>query len=838
MFSGHLGDVLKLVAALSIIIVSQLAIRQSESMASSLGFNAYCQSNQADQRLCQSEKRFPKFITIYYDGLGKLFMDFFKSQTKYGNNIVLNKILHEGISDSLPAFYTYFSGHLPNSYDVDFTTVDNLFHQFRSAKKQPTTFIYKGMIRIFDDDYKKKNLLEHRGLAHTLSPHFIDWSQRYVEKYNSGNERVIDNTVDGIDAIIDYLEPEFKRARSELQQSKDRIFDDLSEKFNQHSNMFLYVPEVDDFSHNTTIINKDYIGAIGSLLANLEVLMEYIDSRQKDTVLVVMSDHGGDESIYKQERVNHETPNNAYENSPFLMFFNPLLKDINYNQKAIIKSTQVSGVIGSFIQGVNFVSNGHANTALFMSNSEQFLYLHSFEMKLKSIVKAASLNPKIVSPLDDAHFSGAKEILLSNKVEEDDVGTTEFLDKYAALLEQISKEIETTHRSVSQANLRFISFALSSGLLILLVLPSLKGSLDRQSATRSDYRTLAVHYGPFIAMWLSIAVQGEVIESRLALHLFGFLILSWLFGNPTLKLSTNFYWILLTISVYLFSLLGLAHEQFFYNLKDKAVLFISTLILSVHTFLYSREEKSRSSWTLLTTLISIQSVIIVVFDFLCVDQKTYEPSPMGHTIAIIFNIIHVATTVIAILSSPKTQVSTLEIIILQHVFWTCTLYERALFSLILIPIVKRLIKKDKRNAAISGRDFSKLKVFAIFIFSYLILGNKFDWKNRIRLLYKIDVPGLYRNIYQIAGALLSYKIWLKDSDKQSANLMLDFVYGGFFAVICLNMPNEYRLANIKMFESLIIAYATFKALIILKAGIDWVRLRNGYQQVSNSKQNN
>ena len=95
----------------------------------SLPANRHCGRQGKDSVLCRNEYKYQNFTMLYYDGLGKKFYDRFMALSKHKSGHLALKIEHEGLSDSVPAFYTYFTGKLPFNYDVDLRGEDlSLIH--------------------------------------------------------------------------------------------------------------------------------------------------------------------------------------------------------------------------------------------------------------------------------------------------------------------------------------------------------------------------------------------------------------------------------------------------------------------------------------------------------------------------------------------------------------------------------------------------------------------------------------------------------------------------------------------------------------------------------------
>lgn len=96
------------------------------------------------------------------------------------------------------------------------------------------------------------------------------------------------------------------------------------------------------------------------ILVDLSILLKYLREFQQDMLFVALSDHGGDESPFSQERYNHNTPFSKDDNEAFLLIFNDKVDPKKYSKKDL-RSDQISEIISSFLLNVNSIGEFNAN---------------------------------------------------------------------------------------------------------------------------------------------------------------------------------------------------------------------------------------------------------------------------------------------------------------------------------------------------------------------------------------------------------------------------------------------------------------------------------------------
>ena len=156
------------------------------------------------------------------------------------------------------------------------------------------------------------------------------------------------------------------------------------------------------------------------------------------------------------------------------------------------------------------------------------------------------------------------------------------------------------------------------------------------------------------------------------------------------------------------------------------------------------------------------------------------------------------------------------LVTIQFVFWTSTLFDRVLVWLIFVFLFNLAKETDKLKAKVKINFDNTFRIFSTTLFCYLVQGYKFDWKNRIRLVEKLDATALYRNIYLLITAAIYCKVSQRSEYSDSVDAIVDFFFGSFFVLVSINLSHEYRMENAKLFEGIYLAFSVLKILRVRK----------------------
>lgn len=94
-----------------------------------------------------------------------------------------------------------------------------------------------------------------------------------------------------------------------------------------------------------------------------------------------MSDHGGDESPFAQERYNHNTPRSKFHNEAFLSFYNHWINKSDYSD-GIIYSNFVSEIITSFLKDTNSIGEFKMNFDFYWNTERLIEWMKFFNLRL------------------------------------------------------------------------------------------------------------------------------------------------------------------------------------------------------------------------------------------------------------------------------------------------------------------------------------------------------------------------------------------------------------------------------------------------------------------------
>lgn len=236
--------------------------------------------------------------------------------------------------------------------------------------------------------------LEATNINRSMCSDFYDWYDHFVIgpnknslNYYGDGSRNISHNFSSEKSALDYLATQFRLKKESLQKRAHNLRDCILEKTENQSS-FHYIVETDNFSHNVTVSNVRYVNALSEVLANIDFVIDTIVNHSKETLLVVTTDHGGDETIFQQERWNHQTPNNNRDNVPFLLLASHNFSDNFVNQNITLNQTEVSGIIGFFAKGASPPVFSDFNQDYFKNLELNLKYLRIFERKGQFLVKS------------------------------------------------------------------------------------------------------------------------------------------------------------------------------------------------------------------------------------------------------------------------------------------------------------------------------------------------------------------------------------------------------------------------------------------------------------------
>ena len=317
------------------------------------GYNSSCQNplTNLDKKICNYKKH-SKFIFLYIDSLP---YDLFTYKNNFiDKNSNYYKIKHFGISDSGPAFSGFVTGKIANKYEGRIEKIDNIFKQFKMADFKINAFGYNYPIEEmighkFFENYK--NVKE--GLNEALCEDFIRLHDVEIKKYKYIKESLIFSKIKFLKKFDEY----YKHFKKEIEKKKKKIFSCLKKKINSKNiSYFIYNVYSDVIGHQYSRKSEIYIKKISALKANLDILIKYLKKYEKETLLIILSDHGIVSSVWESELTNHGDIKNNNESFVFLKsdkIFN------NTNNNSYINSYDFACYISDYLKNVNYPMNSN-----------------------------------------------------------------------------------------------------------------------------------------------------------------------------------------------------------------------------------------------------------------------------------------------------------------------------------------------------------------------------------------------------------------------------------------------------------------------------------------------
>ena len=792
-----LGEMARLAVLVAAFVVYALYAEKSAAINRRLPVNDYCRGKRRNELVCNNELKYQNFTVIYYDGLGKRFYDRFMANSKHGNNSVAYQIVHEGLSDSVPAFYTYFSGKLAFNYGVDLKKEDGFFRQLKDAGLGVATFMNEQMAGLFDDDYQKANTIEKRGLAYSLSPFFLDWSNLYVYNPSVQSQRVIDNIITDRDEANAFFDSEFARFAAMIAGRKDELFSSLDAYFKARPRSFVYIPDVDDFSHNVTIQNRNYISSLAALFNNLEALMEYLALRYPETLLVTMSDHGGDESTCQQERYNHETPFNREGNNPYISFFSPSLERSDFEADVKVKATEVSSILSTMVKEASLSNGFDLSYDFFRNRLMRLTYYRAFELKLlkysKELLKAEIKDP--------GHFKRLSK-MLRNMGRQTDKFSTE-ISRYAMHLRSLSSSIKAEVDQKFKSQLNWMSTGIAVLAIVAYCMTALKDVINIDSLNQH------VEHYHFATMALFFIVAGDFKETVFKCFIYISLLLMWVKDRRDRFSLPQRSFLVAALGVAVLHLVALRFEWFFYNTKNGVALVVTNLLMLFN--LYSTINMIKSQKTIGSVLSGLCLVLMAAanaaYDLLSLSQKAYENSQLIDISRHVFVGSLVSNLVLCLVVQTPVKPECMVETACQFVAYVGNPYERFIVFVILLPQYRRI-----KAAYGKLNDHQRFKVSYAYVLLgflvYLASGYYFDWRNRRRLYFKFDMIGFYKPAFLILCVTMAASLeWTKSVAGADFMKPYKFVAGCLLGVVLFNLRHEYRTATGKLLE--FIGFTTF-----------------------------
>ncbi len=319
-------------------------------------------------------------------------MEEFRSLLPNPENMKINKIVPIGLADSNPMMQIYLTGKFQKDYNNDLKIQDNLFKQFLIEQKQLNLFIAKEYEPYLDEIYTNNfNERDVYDFYHSISKNFNEWFDTDFQSYKKSKRTLKGDLLISKDQASEFFKKSFKENLSKLNEKKKDLKKDLDDYFIKNENTFLYVPQIDNFSHYSTYFNKNYLKGASKILSNLFFMISYLNEYHPEVLLISLSDHGADETPYQQETFNHETPLNNYNNNSYFLLYNKFLNSHDFSD-IDIKSSQVTSIISSLIRNINQIGGFDISYEFFQNKSQKIIYFKFFDLRLKQYLNDLNLD--------------------------------------------------------------------------------------------------------------------------------------------------------------------------------------------------------------------------------------------------------------------------------------------------------------------------------------------------------------------------------------------------------------------------------------------------------------
>lgn len=657
---------------------------------------------------------------------------------------------------------------------------------------------------------------EGRGLHYSLCDGFNEWFEEFYYQpilNNYPTNRVIDE-------LNTTMPEEFNQLSEELLKNYNRLKKETVQKCIleniKKQNKIIYISQTDELSHKVTISNKNYVSAIGAALANVRFLIETIINHSKDTVLIISTDHGGDESPYQQERSNHETENNKFFNDPFLLTTYSKFDKISTNSKVTIKSTEFAGIVSQFLSSVNIPMFQNLNLDLFTDLSQRFKYLYQFENKMKNL--AESLTSFDSSQELKRFMKEYEEYFEFSKIEkvylDQNISSIEINSKLQMEYESYLLKVDKFNQEIKKEILEYLWRPL---LIVLLVIcfvfawitskifsqpintaktPKIplkssetKSLLKQQKNSNNNSSNIKEFIKNYfdqlfilpcytiLMFYFFFSNENDFDFSCYLLLMMSFLALKIYknFNNMFVFNSQTFISLLLLFCLFIspvFYQISIYFESFFYNNKNIMALLISyglfALVLHKIHQLHQRDlfisPKTVSEKLIRSMIINLIILILIncVVDFSEINNFAFNFAGKNSLWIYSFNFLSITYLILALIIKALSisQISTSKLdnyinFIFCYLFfyWCGTMYDR----FIIFPFTYLiLIFLQNKNSIYSRTEILSWGLL-IYIFSDMLFKAnqyKFDWRNNIRLCFKFDLTGIYRGMYQIYSVFL------------------------------------------------------------------------------------
>ena len=318
------------------------------------GKNLYCQqkcleaSCKTTEKLC-TQGKFNKFVYLYLDSLPMDLFDFENEFTKGNSKIYLVK--HSGISDSGPVFSSVSTGKISNKYEGSINHLDNLFSQFKNAGFRIKAFGYNypiyEMLGVNSFESYRNN---GEGFHGAFCTEFLNLKEITVDDMSVTESLVTNHTL-----LTRFFRKEYAHFKTVLSKRKSELFKCLKLNFEDQMSVFLYDVYSDTIGHEFSRQSKIYMKKIAALKANLDILLEFIQINEPETVVMILSDHGVVGSLWETEISNHGNP--VHANESFLFLFNTRFIRTEFDERSSLSSVHVPAIFAQLLANVNFPMN-------------------------------------------------------------------------------------------------------------------------------------------------------------------------------------------------------------------------------------------------------------------------------------------------------------------------------------------------------------------------------------------------------------------------------------------------------------------------------------------------
>ena len=768
--------------------------------------NNSCQNpiSKTDTSLCKKNKH-KKFLIYYIDSLPLDLFLFKNKNTK--KNSEFFKFKHFGIFDSGPAFSSFVTGKVANKYEGSISEIDNLFKQFKIAGHRIKGFGYRYPV---EEMLGKKSFEEYRNIENGLGEALCEGFLKLRDLGNQDFKFVKDSLVFSEEEFVFKFTKFYDFFTKELKEKKESIFECLKNKLSDGDfSYFIYNVYTDTIGHQYSRQSEIYLKKIAGLKANIDIIIEFYKKFEKDSIFIVMSDHGIVSSLWESEINNHGVPEN--DNESFFYAFSKKINQKNLVKKTYLEAYKFPSYLTQLITDINIPMNAKGKLNPRINNNEsRFMVYRTKELQINSFFE--SFDKKFIEKLnlktDDNFFLKLSEFYQKGKfngVKKVKNLLNQYENYIDFLIEKMNFVINKNKKKDDLKNYVIIFI-----IFVFFILKNIYSVFcyNRDSDQAIGYFSLF----SLVFLPLSFIMFSKIFEELFIPY---FMLINGIFSLFLVKIkSDKIYQIKLSV-ILLSSLLIVIYNKivsydyfyfFYYQNQFLQILLIITMIIAhVYLLKYSLKKNKKDFFNknlkyLYIFLYFILDIIIIIYEIFLMINFDYHQTNLMMYLSRFFYIIIIILLLLS-LNFSKNYKLFFFIILFKANFWLGTNYSRIIFYILLLPFLiyyynthENLIKTFKTKKYNFLFDIILFTLFSTFLFKATLgnldtnisvrVGNR-NWAKSLEIIPSFT--GIIFSIYKFLPFIIIYFysfIIYKDENFNSKGLDLisDF-FGSLLIVI-------------------------------------------------------